>query len=166
MQIDTVKTILQRIDAIWPPKKQPTKEERGEWVAFLRTLDGDVALRSVDELRNQLGWHPSMADFRSAYQAAASLPAADVLALPAGDEDGRGSLEDRYGTAQEAWVYCWRCDMALTLQERSTAPFDEIRGFRHSRCPKPGSAPTIPNKDRLERNDHFDRRHIIIGRTG
>lgn len=155
--------IVARIDAIWPPRTPPTPEEREEWIRFLRTYDGRIAAGALEELRGQLGWRPSMADFKSAYQLAATMPEETRPALPAGKDDRatRRNLCDTYGLAAEDWVYCWKCDMAIGTEERAEgAGYDHERGFYHCRCPKPGTAPAIPRAELLARNEHFSRHHI------
>lgn len=159
MTLHEAATIVARLDAIWPPKTPPTDAERDEWLRFLRPLDPGISLRGVDELRNQLGWRPSMADFRSAYNAAAAAPEETRPTLPAGPDADDTDIYGAYGATQGEWVYCWRCDMAITLDElATTAGFDKGRGFCHTRCPQPGAAPLIPRVEKLERDERFSRR--------
>ena len=92
-----------------------------------------------------------MADFRAAYKVAAADPPEDRPALPAGDQQGP-DLFDLYGSSQNDWVYCYLCDMAISLEERATEPhYRPGKGLRHKRCPKAGSAPIMPPVQRMER---------------
>lgn len=167
MTTDEAARLLRRIDAIWPPKTPPAKDERLEWLAFLAPLDAAVAAVAVDLLRETATWSPRMADMRSAYNEAAGRPPGAGPALPPGqDAGGEPSLRDIYGEAQDRWVYCWRCDMAITLEERATAPhYDPERGLYHGRCPRNGSAPLIPRGQQIRRDEHFRSRGIAIGRA-
>lgn len=164
MTADEIRAVIHRIDGIWPPRKPPTHEERAEWVRFLKPMDGAVALVAIDGLREDSPWRPSMADFRSAYYQAATLPSDQFAPLPAAPgEDKTPALEDVYGQRRDQWVYCWRCDMALTMDDIcDSAVYDEQRGLRHGRCPKSGTAPLMPVAARLEREDHW--RKMKIGR--
>lgn len=153
--------VLGRIDAVWPPKKLPTDAERSEWVRFMQNLDGKVGSRAVDELKMTLGWRPSMADFRSAYNLAATLPDDDVKALPGARGEQQTEWEDIYGAHQGQWVYCWRCDMAITLDERCDEPLHHAaKGLRHRQCPRSGSAPVMPVHLRLKREEYFSKHRV------
>jgi hypothetical protein len=134
-----------RMNAMWPPKTTPTAAEVAEWMSFLRVFDAAIAVRALTGLRDQLPWRPSMAAFRSAYKEAAAAPA---------DSEVRGgeALRDLYGSSETLWVFCWRCDMAISLAELSTDPhYRPGRGLCHRRCPEPGTAPIMPAAERLER---------------
>lgn len=69
-------------------------------------------------------------------------------------------LAELYGVDRSAWVYCCRCDQAISLQERASVGFYRPgRGFFHGRCPRPGSAPRVPPKDRADRVARYARAH-------
>jgi hypothetical protein len=94
------------------------------------------------------------------------MPQEQRPALPSGGAKEDGSLRDRYGSTQTDWVYCWRCDMAISLDDlQDHSGYDPARGLFHLRCPRPGSAPLIPMAEALKRNEAFDKRHIAIGRN-
>jgi len=155
---------LRRLKVLWPREMPEGTDE--EWLRVLLPLDAGYADMALNEMRDTLLFPPAVADFRSAYYVALSLPT-DVLALPAGTgADPQESLRDVYGENQSTWVYCWRCDMALTLEERDSAKlsgYDASRGLYHHRCPKKGAAPSIPAKERAERNEYYDKRRILVG---
>jgi len=157
---DAARTVA-RIDSVWPAKTPRQPAELDEWIRFLRSFDCRLADRAVDELRSQLGWRPSMADFRSAYSVALAMPDESLPALPPAKGAGEPvDLRDVYGSAIGEWVYCHRCDQAIALAERdSTALYDERRGFCHAVCPPQGSAPTMPVADRLARDEVLERQH-------
>jgi len=160
---DAARTVA-RIDSVWPMKAPRPAAELDEWLRFLRSFDCRLADRAVDELRTQLTWRPSMADFRSAYELARSMPDESLPALPPAKGEGEAvDLRDVYGLAIGDWVFCWRCDMAISLEERdTTARYDERRGLCHAVCPPRGSAPTIPVGERLRRDEALERQN---GRT-
>ena len=164
MNADQIREVIHRLDGIWPPRTPPTHEERAEWVRFLQPMDGPVAFLAVDELREISKWRPSMADFRTAYYAAAALPGDDFKLLPAGSEKQKTpALEDIYGSRHDQWIYCWRCDMAIAMQDmEDNHIYDPSRGLRHGSCPASGSAPLMPTAARLEREEHW--RKMKIGR--
>jgi len=165
MSPEQIREVVKRLDGIWPPRKPPTREERAEWVRFLHPLDGPVALRAVDNLRESSPWRPSMADFRSAYWSAAAEPDEETLALPAAPGEPAPSLDDVYGSCREDWLYCWRCDQAISINDQfDNSVYDHLRGMAHGKCPPQGSAPHIPKKELLEREEFFRREHI--GREG
>jgi hypothetical protein len=153
--------IMRKMDGIWALRGEHTDEERNEWLDFLMTLDHRATAEACDALRLQLKWRPSMAELRSSYR--------DVLAvddeLPkqlAGEVDKDApSLRDRYGSEQGEWVYCWRCDMAISLDERySGVVHTERLGLSHRRCPMSGAAPRIPEQERSDREDYRVKHHI------
>lgn len=161
MTADEIRGVISRIDGIWPPRKPPTQDERAEWVRFLKPLDAGAAVRGVDLMRECLKFRPSMADFRDAYYEAAALPGDDMLALPSAEGSVQPHLTDTYGHRVEEWVWCHRCDMAISLGDRlGNAVFDTRRGLRHIECPSGGSAPVIPTKQRLEREAYWRKMKI------
>lgn len=161
MTADEIRGVISRIDGIWPPRKPPTQDERAEWVRFLKPLDAGAAVRGVDLMRECLKFRPSMADFRDAYYEAAALPGDDMLALPPAEGSVQPHLTDTYGHRVEEWVWCHRCDMAISLAGRlGNAVFDTRRGLRHIECPSGGSAPVIPTKQRLEREAYWRKMKI------
>lgn len=158
MTAEEIRAIIQRIDGIWPPRTAPTHDERAEWVRFLQPLDGAATMRAIDEMRESSRFRPSMADLKTAYYEAAALPGEDALLLPSGGVQETLTQGDVYGAIREDWVYCWRCDMAISLKDQEeTAVYDSRRGFAHRHCPRPGSAPSIPTRERLERDEYFRR---------
>ena len=57
-----------------------------------------------------------------------------------------------YGVDPNSWVFCCRCDQAITIEERSSIAFYMLgRGLMHGRCPRPGMAPRVPPKERAAR---------------
>jgi hypothetical protein len=61
-------------------------------------------------------------------------------------------LRDVFGADPSGWVFCARCDMAISLEERAlVAWYLPGRGLVHGRCPRPGSAPRMPEKERAAR---------------
>jgi hypothetical protein len=154
---------LRRLKVLWP--RELPEGTDAEWLRVLAPLEASYADMALNEMRDTLMFPPTVADFRSAYYLALSLPT-DTLALPAGDESGSESLRDVYGENQREWVYCWRCDMALSLEERDSAKlsgYDASRGLYHHRCPKKGAAPSITAKERAERNEYYDKHRIAVG---
>lgn len=151
--------VYARINAIWPTNREVTPEEIDEWLRFLRPLNADLSELAIEELRGTRTFRPSMADFLAAYKIAAAQPEDGRPALPAGDQDPNApTLLDLYGSNRDEWVYCWKCDMAVTLEELSTNPhYRQGRGLHHRRCPKSGSAPIIPQHLRIEREEHRQR---------
>jgi hypothetical protein len=152
--------------ALWKLKEDEDVDR--EWLLVLRPLEANLADVALDEMRDTLMFPPTVADLRSAYYVALAVAGSQRAALPPGDEGPSESLRDRYGENQKAWVYCWRCDMALTLEERDSvrlSGYDESRGLHHRRCPKNGSAPHIPAGERMARDEYFGKRKIAIGPT-
>lgn len=164
MNAEQIREVIHRLDGIWPPRTPPTHEERAEWVRFLQPMDGPVAFLAIDELRETSKWRPSMADFRTAYYGAAALPGDDFKMLPAGKTKApTPALEDVYGHRRDEWIYCWKCDQAISLDDQyEGAYWDATRGVHHHRCPAAGSAPCIPTAQRLAREEHW--RKMKIGR--
>jgi len=165
VDIEAAKTIMRRIDAVWPPRHPAPADEYQEWKTFLLTLDGDIASRAIDEMRRDQIYRPKMADLQSAYHICAAIAGdKERFSLPAGDsQDSAPTLEDRYGANQNDWVYCWRCNMAISLddlEERSR--FDNAKGLRHPTCPRNGSSPTMPVHLKLQREEQW-RSHRIGG---
>ena len=160
MTPEEVRQVMSRIDGIWPPRKPASHEERAEWVRFLKPLDGPVALRAVDGVRENALWRPSMAEFRSAYWQAAAEPDEEVLLLTGDTSAKSPELTDIYGHRRDQWVYCWRCDQAISLADQETMLYDEVRGLCHKNCPVAGSAPRIPTKLLLERNEYWRKARI------
>ena len=162
MTPDEIREVVSRIDGIWPPRKPPTIEERQEWVRFLQPLDGPLMIDAIEGMKDALMFRPSMAEAKTHYHIAAAVPQQNALQLPAGGGKEEGpSLEDIYGSHQPDWIYCWRCDMAISLEERSGKPFyDEHRGLFHDKCPKTGAAPSMPVHSRIERQEYWTKHKI------
>jgi hypothetical protein len=155
---------LTRFTAIWPRKR--AEAELDEWQRVFRPLDSTLTFAAFDELRDALDFPPSIADFRSAYRLAEATNRDERLALPSGNANPDDTLRDLYGEDQTSWVYCWRCDMAITLEGRATMKgvgYDAGRGLYHRSCPKGGSAPLIPSWEKSPRDEGFRKRHITIG---
>lgn len=164
MTHDQIRSVMRRLDGIWPPRKPATREEREEWARFLEPLDGEVSLRAVYELRESSIWRPSMADFRSAYWQAAAQPSEGALLLNAAEGAFAVDPVDVYGHKREEWSYCWRCDQAISLVDMEEMHYDEVRGLYHRECPPAGSGPHIPTKLLLERQEYW--RRMKISREG
>jgi len=152
------------MDATWPTAKV-TEDVYDEWVQYLSEYDPDTAARAFRSLRETCKWRPSMADFRSAYFLVLALADEARKQLPAGDGGhDRESLRDIYGSSVDAWLYCWRCDMAISLDDLEyRRAFDESRGLHHRSCPRRGSAPQIPAAAKAARDKAFADRRISIG---
>lgn len=160
MTAEEALALLSRIDAIWPRREARSDAELDEWTAYLAGLDAAIAARAVDAMRAALVFPPSMADLRSAYDEAALLPVTRP-ALPAGRDEAGCDFAAEYGHDRRSWVYCWRCDMAISLEERATtARFRPGYGLEHVQCPRSGSAPVIPVHLRLEREQARRRRGL------
>lgn len=148
-----VEDIMHRIHGMWP--KMANDDTDREWLRFMRLLEHSTADRAVDELRDTLGWPPSIADFRAAYRLAAERKDTPQL-------HGRADADvftDTYGYDQKHWVYCWKCDMAIPIEDQYL--HDPDRGLFHPKpCPKPGEAPLMPVGERMERREQFKRRGI------
>lgn len=163
MNADEIRTMVTRIDGIWPPKKAPTVEERQEWVRFLQPLDAEVVFDAIDIMRESVMFRPTMADLKTHYHQAAAIPKENPLQLTAG-EDGTTptNLLDIYGSHMDDWIYCWKCDMAISMDDvlDEKVRFDPRRGLIHGRCPKNGSAPAAPVHVRLERESYWQKHKI------
>lgn len=158
MTLEEAQRIIRRIDAAWPGKTSPTTEHYGEWVDFLDRYEYKFAELAVDDLRADFRWRPTMADFRKAYFAASTAAERPRLALP-GKTDGQTTLRDLYGQDESEWVYCCRCDLAITLEERARDPIEwPGRGLQHAHCPHPGTAPRMPADQRAERAEKMSKR--------
>jgi hypothetical protein len=71
--------------------------------------------------------------------------------------DERRSL---YGLDPSGWVYCCRCDQAITIEERSSVAFYRLgRGLMHGLCPRLGTAPRVPPKERAARVARYAKAH-------
>jgi len=172
MNVNEIREIVKRIDGIWPPRKAPMMEERQEWVRFLTPLEFQIAMDGIDLMREELKFRPAMSDFLAFYHHAAVLPDEIPLQLPpapdAGGEVYVDTVDDIYGKLDDR-VYCWKCDQAITLEERSGCVdgvehnymlHDVQRGLFHRRCPRSGSAPSMPVHLRIERQEWFVKHKI------
>ena len=152
MLVTQVAVILGRIDAIWPPRTQPSDAERAEWAGFLQRMDYHVSERAIDVMKTQLAWRPTMADFKSAYNTASAMGDDSLPQLPAAKGAQSRDYESEYGQHRDDWVYCWKCDMAISLADRCEHPcYREGKGLHHAHCPRKGSAPAIPVHLKLAR---------------
>ena len=72
------------------------------------------------------------------------------------------ALADLYGHERSSWVYCWRCNTAISLADRADGPvsFTERLGLAHKFCPRPGTSPSIPEYLRIERDDYWVKHHV------
>jgi hypothetical protein len=139
--------VLRRLTSVWPREREAG--ELREWKQVLQTLGYATADRAVDELRDSSKWPPSIADFRIAYRAAAALPE-ERPALPG----VVANLRDAYGYGE--WVYCWRCDRAISLDDQDGGSlYDAERGLAHARCPESG--PQMSAAQRLQRSEWQER---------
>jgi len=161
MNLHEADRVLRKMDGIWVLRTAHTNEDRNEWLDFLLGYDFDAMTAAVDALKEQLKWRPSMAELREAYRAETANREAALLELPGDVDPAAASLADRYGAEQRDWVYCWKCDMAISLKERAGAPvFTEGLGLSHHRCPKGGSSPLIPQYMRTDRDDYWAKHHV------
>jgi len=163
MNVQEAITVLRRIDAIWPRREAAADGEYDEWIDFLSALDGKVAIRAVGEMREQMKWRPTMAEFRVAYWAASTLPDENTKLLPGQVEPTTAEKnKELYGEDPKRWVYCWRCGMAIPLADWRED--DEKRGLVHPgrKCPRRGSAPSIPNDEKLRRDEYFRKNGISL----
>lgn len=163
MSPDETLVILRRLAAIWP-RKTCSEDTDAEWSAALRDLGFQIANSAVNLLRDTATFPPSIADLRAAYREAQLRPSGQSALPAAGQDDTAARNCELYGSAPERWIFCWRCDQALTLAERcETAGFDPARGLYHLRCPRPGSRPTIPLRAKVERDERLQELRIQIG---
>ena len=66
-----------------------------------------------------------------------------------------------YGADSSSWVYCCRCDQAISLEERASIAFYRPgRGLMHGRCPRPGTTPRLPPKERAGRVARYAKGHV------
>ena len=57
-----------------------------------------------------------------------------------------------YGAVPSQWVYCCRCDQAISLEDLATsALYRPGRGLMHGVCPRPGTAPHVPTREAADR---------------
>lgn len=161
MNLHEADTILRKLGGIWVQRTEPTDAERNEWLDFMLVFDHGAMLESVDYLRGQLKWRPSMAELRSAYREVIENRDEAPLGLPGKVDADAPTLADLYGAERRGWVYCWRCDMAVSLEDQCGGPvFVERLGLRHRTCPKPGASPSMPEYLRTEREDYWTKKHI------
>jgi hypothetical protein len=146
--------VLRRLIAIWPRERSEDTDK--EWLYYLRPLDYLTAMKAMEGMRDMLSWPPAIADFRAAYRDAILTPENAIH----GEVKVDDSLFDLYGSSQSDWAYCWKCDMAITLAERSNDPhYRDGKGLHHDKCPKSGASPTMPVWMRLEREDAKKKVH-------
>lgn len=164
MNTSEINSCLLRHNALWP--RQRSEAEAEEWARVLAPLDSTLVFSAFDALRDDMDFPPSFADFRAAYRLAEMVGRDDRLALPSGNDTPDPTLRDRFGENQAGWVYCWRCDMALTIVDREAMKdvgYDPHRGLHHRTCPAPGSAPLIPSWEKVARDDAFRKKRVSIG---
>lgn len=150
MTPDQASTVLDRLSATWPRNNRSAETDK-EWLRFLRPLGYELSGQAVDALRDTLGFPPTIADFRSAYRMCEASPSS-YAAVSGKVEDP--TYFDLYGSEMNDWVYCFKCDMAITLEERATEPYYAPgHGLHHKSCPRRGTSPIMPTYLRLERED-------------
>jgi len=158
--------LLKRMASTWPGAGKLDDAAFAEWTDFLASYEPGPAWGALRALRETCTWRPSMADFRTAYFQALALADEERKQLPAGPSEGSetDSLRDRYGTEQDRWIYCWRCDMAISLKDMErNRGYDIARGLYHRTCPRRGSAPQIPLVQKAEREKWLLDHKISIG---
>ena len=158
MHVGEAADLIRKMDAIWPMKDAGNPDSRAEWIDFLVPLDYSIGMELLSDLRETLKWHPAMSEFREAYNAVLTRGALDLdlYALPAAPDAGsyEDTLTELYGSAQNEWVYCWKCSMAIGLEERATDPrYRPSKGLHHAKCPKNGMAPSMPVWMKLEQEN-------------
>lgn len=148
---DRVNEVLTRIGAVWP-SKDTSDDTYAEWARFVRPFEFKTSQRALDSLASTCKWRPSMAEFREAYNVALSNPSGQRM-LGDGVQQTI-DYSDTFGSAQDDWLYCWQCDMAITLEERATDPhYREGKGMHHKSCPPRGSAPSMPSWLKLKQEE-------------
>ncbi len=118
-------------------------------------IPSDVAQRAIAELITEEMVLPPVALVLRRCRDLRDLQAAQELA----DNPRAGeTLHDLYGSSQAQWVYCFRCDQAISLAELGSYPcYAPGRGLQHRVCPRPGTAPVMSAHERLERAHRRDR---------
>lgn len=161
MNLHEADSVLRKLDGIWVLRTEHTDTERNEWLDFLLALDHGATLEAVNYLRGQLKWRPSMAELRSAYREAIEDRDEQPIGLPGKVDPAAPTMADLYGSSQAQWVFCWRCDTAISLADQCDGPvFAGRLGLRHRRCPKPGTSPHMPEYLRTEREDYWVKHHV------
>ncbi len=122
MTPEKAQSILGRIDATWPAKAPATTAQYAEWIDFLQRYELEYAERALDELRAELQWRPSMAHFEARLPRSLRRRPRSPAAAPGETSARPHAIPILYGSSQDDWVYCHLCDMAISLEERATAP--------------------------------------------
>jgi hypothetical protein len=157
--------LLKRMASTWPQSGKLDDAAFAEWTEFLADYQPSPGWQALSILRESCTWRPSMADFRSAYYQALAFADDERKQLPAAHHDeSDDSLQDRYGASMEHWNYCWRCDMAISLDDlENRRAYDGTRGLHHRSCPRRGSAPQIPAVEKSKRDKWFTDHKISVG---
>ena len=166
--------ITRRIIGIWPAPALD-KEAKAEWIDFLIELEYEPAISALVSLRESQRYRPSMSELKSAYLSVCSgmqeiRQQTEVHRLLPGRKSATADNErepygnlDWYGSSVKDWVYCWRCNMAIRLEERdTTAVHAPGLGLRHDRCPLRGTAPLMPVEAMNEREAYWQRKGIKL----
>jgi len=148
---EVARTLL-RLSSLWP--RERSADELREWKRVLQPLEFVLADQAMSDLRDTCTWPPPIAEFRRAYREAAARPS-ERLALPGAAADLKGV----YG--HDDWVYCWRCDRAISLGDQLDASgYDPERGLFHRLCP--ASGPEITAAARLARSQWCEKHHVSL----
>jgi hypothetical protein len=159
--------IVRRMSGIWGPLRE--REQQREWIEFLVDYEQEPAVSAVLALRGIVKWQPTMSEFRAAY-----LKTLEDRPIGGDQVNGRRLLNGKvetnaeanqalYGSAVDSWVYCWQCDMAVTLDERlDSARYRHRYGWAHDTCPPHGSRPSIPNDERRLRAEYWQRVGVSV----
>lgn len=166
--------ITRRIIGIWPAPALD-KEAKAEWIDFLIELEYEPVISALVSLRESHRYRPSMADVKGAYLSVCSGMQSDrqqqasYIGLP-GQVSTTSTHKkapynnlDWYGHSVKDWVYCWRCNMAIRLEERdTTAVYTPKLGLRHAHCPRRGTAPMMPVVELNERQQYWQKQGIKL----
>ena len=171
MNLRDADVAVRKMDGIWVLRS--AGESREEWLEFLLPLDAAAALETIRNLRAVSKYRPAMSEFLEEYRIVAARRDAATNEIGGRrflngqcDHTAEGRNLELYGSEQGAWVYCFKCDMVVSLEERATsARYREDHGMCHAKCPPRGSRPSIPNGKRLERDEYWRKVGIAPSET-